>query len=168
MALIYAVRGVNPRVYRQRLRLMDLSDEEIFQVTRMPREAVEQWSQVLEDDLLRPTARSAALPLDTQLLTAFSFYSSGSFQWMLGRSTGITQASVSRCVEQVTNALCSRAGDYISFPTGVEDLLNSKLRFNKVARFPNVIGAIDCTHVPILAPSQHEEAYVNRKVWCSV
>ena len=52
MALIYAVRGVNPRVYRQRLRLMDLSDEEIFEVTRTPREAVEQWSQVLEDDLV--------------------------------------------------------------------------------------------------------------------
>ena len=29
--------------------------------------------------------------------------------------------------------------------------------------FPNVIGAIDCTHVAIRAPSENEFAFINRK-----
>ncbi|KAK0151761.1 putative nuclease HARBI1 [Merluccius polli] len=33
----------------------------------------------------------------------------------------------------------------------------------KIADFPNVIGAIDCTHIAIKAPSEGEYAYVNRK-----
>ena len=28
--------------------------------------------------------------------------------------------------------------------------------------FPHVAGAIDCTHVPILAPRVHSEQYINR------
>ena len=32
-----------------------------------------------------------------------------------------------------------------------------------MAGFPNVVGATDCTHVPIKSPSVNEEAYVNRK-----
>ena len=37
------------------------------------------------------------------------------------------------------------------------------MAFNAVANFPNVLGAIDCTHVAIKAPSCSEDAYVNRK-----
>ncbi|KAK0148560.1 putative nuclease HARBI1 [Merluccius polli] len=37
------------------------------------------------------------------------------------------------------------------------------LFFAEIAGFPNVIGAIDCTHIAIKAPSEGEYAYVNRK-----
>ena len=35
--------------------------------------------------------------------------------------------------------------------------------FKDVANMPNVIGAVDGTHVRIQAPSEEEWAYVNRK-----
>ena len=135
------------------------------QATRMPRVAVKYWCDTLKDDvgLSHPTVRSHALPIDTQLLTAFSFYSSGSFQWVVGNATGVTKSSVSRTVEAVTNALCRRAAEHIRFPINNE-LLQQKRSFSQIAGFPNVGGAIDCTHCPILAPSDHEDAYVNRKV----
>ena len=37
------------------------------------------------------------------------------------------------------------------------------MQFAEIAGFPNVIGAIDCTHIAIKAPSEGEYAYVNRK-----
>ena len=35
-------------------------------------------------------------------------------------------------------------------------------------RFPNVIGCIDCTRVKVIAPSQNEHEYVNRKAYHSI
>jgi len=34
--------------------------------------------------------------------------------------------------------------------------------------FEGAIGAIDCTHVAILAPREHEEAYVNHNGYHSI
>ena len=40
--------------------------------------------------------------------------------------------------------------------------------FNAIANMPGVIGAIDCTHVRIKAPSGDAFAYINRKNFHSV
>ena len=93
-----------------------MTDEQIFATTRFPRAAVEELCALLHDDLERPTRRSQALEVDTQLLTALQFYSSGSFQWMVGRSTGMTQPAVSKVIDGVTQALCKLANVMITFP----------------------------------------------------
>ena len=33
----------------------------------------------------------------------------------------------------------------------------------RMSRFPNVVGAVDCTQIKIQAPTRFEEAYVSRK-----
>ena len=43
-----------------------------------------------------------------------------------------------------------------------------KQKFHSINGFPNVIGAIDCTHIPIKAPKENEAFYVNRKHYHSV
>ncbi|CAI5678493.1 unnamed protein product [Oreochromis niloticus] len=40
--------------------------------------------------------------------------------------------------------------------------------FHKIAGFPGVIGCIDGTHIPIIAPSVNEGDYVNRKSFHSI
>ena len=65
-----------------------------------------------------------------------------------------SQPSVSLAVEAVTNSLIKVAPHYIKFPTDQQSLINNKLSFHSVARFPNVVGAIDCTHIAIKAPSE--------------
>ena len=141
----------------------DLSDEEIFQTTRFPRIAVEQLHEMLRGDIEHPTARSNAVPAETQLLAALQFFATGSFQWMVGRSCGLSQSSVSLAISSVTNALVKRASQFITFPTDQHTLLANKLAFHAAGGFPNVIGAIDCTHIAIKSPSANEEAYVDRK-----
>ena len=97
------------------------------------------------------------------MLAALQFYATGSFQWMIGRSCRLSQSSVSAAVSNVTEALVRRASNFIRFPTDQPTLLNNRLAFHRVAGFPNVIAAIDCTHIAIKAPSANEEAFVNRK-----
>jgi len=129
-------------------------------MTRFPRYAVSELCELLKDDLSRNTARSRALPIDTQMLAALQFYASGSFQWIVGRSCGLLQSAVSHCVSNVTDALLKRSPEYISFPTDTPTLRSTKQSFYTVAHFPNVIGAIDCTHIP--ACSGREPLQISR------
>ena len=140
-----------------------LTDDKLFQSTRFPRRAIHELIDLPRDDLERQTARSRAVPADTQVLAALQFYSSGSFQWMLGQSSGMSQASVSRVITGVTDALCHLANRTITFPVIRQKIIDNKQAFSAIAGFPNVIGAIDCTRIPIKSPANNEEAYVNRK-----
>ena len=151
------------KVCNAHLRLHDLSDEQCKRTTRFPKSAVKELCDIVGDDVEHVTARSNAMPVDTQVLAALQFYASGSFQWMIGRSCGLSQSSVSLAIDAVTKALVKRAPSFISFPTDLPTTVANKLSFHRVCGFPNVLAAIDCTHVAIKAPSEYEEAFVNRK-----
>lgn len=51
------------------------------------------------------------------MLAALGFYTSGSFQTSMGDTIGISQASMSRCVSNVTRALVEKAPQFITFNT---------------------------------------------------
>ena len=140
-----------------------MSDDEILRVTRLSRDAVEELTALLYDDMERQTRRSNALTVENQVMCGLQFLSSGSFQWMVGRSCALSQPSASRAVAVVTESLCRRAGEYIRFPTNPHELTATKQAFHGMAGFPNVIGAIDGTHIAIKSPKENEEAFVNRK-----
>ncbi|KAM4592384.1 putative nuclease HARBI1 [Odontesthes bonariensis] len=60
------------------------------------------------------------------------------------------------------------ASIFISFP-GHRRLCDIKEEFYRIAGFPNVIGAVDCTHIKIKSPSGgHEGDFVNRKNFHSI
>ena len=125
------------------------------------RQISEHWANHLQDyTALHVVVPSHTVPVDTQVLAALQFYSLGSFQWMLGCSVGLCQASVSRVI---TDALCKLANRTITFPLSQQAIINNKQAFSAIAGFPNVISAIDCTHVPIKSPTENEETFVNQK-----
>ncbi|WAR11588.1 HARB1-like protein, partial [Mya arenaria] len=55
----------------------------------------------------------------------------------------------------------------VKFPTGLE-IESVKRKFYSVAGSPNVVGAVDGTHVKIQAPPDNEADYVNRKGYHSL
>lgn len=64
----------------------------------------------------------------------------------------------------VSTAIARMSNRYIHFPRTIEGKEELKLRFYRIARFPNVLGAIDCTHVRIESPGGPDaEEYRNRK-----
>lgn len=56
----------------------------------------------------------------------------------------------------------SISNEFIKWPTG-EALQSSCQKFFMRKNIPNVIGAIDCTHITINAPIENKEAYFDRK-----
>jgi len=151
------------RQVSKRLALSDMSDCEVMQTTHFPRDVVEELRDMIGGELDRHTRRSHLVPVETQLLAALQFYAKGSFQRVVGHNCGLAQSSVSHCINDVTQSLVKRAPEWIAYPTDAAMLRATKQAFHQVARFPNVVGAVDCTHVAIKAPTVNEEAYVNRK-----
>ena len=63
----------------------------------------------------------------------------------------------------MSTAISRRVKNYITFPREYEELRKIKQGFYDINGFPNVIGAIDGTLIPIKGPSVDEPAYVSRK-----
>lgn len=58
---------------------------------------------------------------------------------------------------------------YIRLPETSEEVMELKVKFYNLARFPKVIGAIDCTHIKLQSPStEYGEQYRNRKGYFSL
>ncbi|XP_061166748.1 putative nuclease HARBI1 [Saccostrea echinata] len=53
-------------------------------------------------------------------------------------------------------------------PVDVVELNKIKKDFYGIAHFPNTVGAIDCTHIRMKAPTTAEHIYVNRKNYHSI
>ena len=51
----------------------------------------------------------------------------------------------------------------INFPLDIQHLHRIKANFMAIAGMPGVVGAIDGTHIKIIAPSKDEDVFVNRK-----
>ncbi|KAL2099484.1 hypothetical protein ACEWY4_003878 [Coilia grayii] len=103
------------------------------------------------------------LPVFLKVCAALSVLASGLFQRVAGDSIHISQASVSRCLTQFIDAMLHHIGHFIKFPETVGEERAIKAGFYRVAGFPNVLGAIDCTHVSIRAPSIEENVYRDRQ-----
>ena len=108
--------------------------------------------------LLKSINNSITSNCSSQLAAA----ATGSFQTVVASSHGISQPSVSRCIRTVTDALCSCAKEFIVF-LNISGQLLTQQKFYEKSGFLQVIGCIDGTHIPILAPSQNGDIYVNRK-----
>lgn len=89
-------------------------------------------------------------------------------------SPRFNQTSVSRCIDAVTNAIVTNLLDtYIKYPTTDARKLESKRGFMDKFHIPGIIGAIDCSHIAIVAPpTEHETTpgviYINRKGYHSI
>uniref|UniRef100_A0A8C1ZZD5 DDE Tnp4 domain-containing protein n=1 Tax=Cyprinus carpio TaxID=7962 RepID=A0A8C1ZZD5_CYPCA len=134
------------RVFRDRSNLLEIYNEDFISWFRLPKEAILSLTDELAEVLSPATSRSHSIPAVLQVL-------------------GLSKASVSRVVYRVSRALSNKLPQ---FPNQMAELNKLKRGFFSIARFPNVVGAIDGTHVRIQAPTAHEHFFVNRKGYHSL
>lgn len=65
------------------------------------------------------------------------------------------KSTVCRIIKRVSHAIARLAPQYIKFPSSEEDINKTKNTFFDVASFPNVIGAVDGTHIRIQSPGMY-------------
>lgn len=140
------------------------SDLNVKNRFRLSKRTVLWINDKLKDDLNRPTNRHCALNSVQQITTALYFFSCGSYQRVIGDTSGISmsRSAVSKTVKNVAKQIAMWRSNFVLLPTGEErDLISSG--FQSKCKFPGVVGAIDGTHISIQKPPNDNGLFVNRK-----
>ena len=117
------------RVFLDRLNPLEMlrSEDDVRARYRFYRPTIYSILRLIINDIRRPMKRSMALPPLIVLCAALRFFASGSLYLVLGDCLLICPASMSRCVQVVSQALVRRSGDFIKWPSlqGMEILKDS-------------------------------------------
>ena len=87
---------------------------------RFSQESIEALSTLLYDDLKRPTNRSHAISVDTQIKIALRYFASSSFMQVIGDTFGYNKTTVSRVIHAVTESICSHGADFLRWPNEID------------------------------------------------
>ncbi|XP_018407216.1 PREDICTED: putative nuclease HARBI1, partial [Cyphomyrmex costatus] len=111
---------------------------------------------------------NAISPME-QLLLTLRIYATGSFLITIGDFSGVSTTSAHYIVHRVSQAIARLQPRYIHFPTTQQEIRKEQLQFYNIARFPRVIGCIDCTHVRVQSfGGENAELFRNRKGYFSL
>ncbi|XP_041377274.1 putative nuclease HARBI1 [Gigantopelta aegis] len=99
----------------------------------------------------------------SRVMVTLRYLAKGDFLSEVADVHGISKSSASRCINSVCDAMCHRLNN-IHFPRNNAEVREVKEKFYSLASFPNVIGAIDGTLIPIQGMTGTDEnLYVCRK-----
>ncbi|XP_033739041.1 putative nuclease HARBI1 [Pecten maximus] len=152
------------RVFRERQNLLEILDDvSLIERYRLPRHLIVEILNIISPTITRHTKRSHAVNPTTQLLVTLRYYSKGGFLSEIGDLHGISRSTASRCITAVTNEIYAKYHVSIKFPSSIAEIRDVKEGCYRIARMPNVVGAIDGTLIPIQSPSVDEHVFVCRK-----
>lgn len=104
-----------------------------------------------------------------QLLITLRFYATGTFQIVIGDLFNVHNSTVCKIIHKITAAIAKLCPKYVKFPMPGEERRKQMTEVYQLSGLPGVIGAIDCTHVPVQSPGGPDaEIYRNRKGYFSI
>lgn len=122
----------------------------------------------LEQDIAHQNTRLRESVSAKQCLAVTLYYLASTAEYRtIGNLFGVSRSFVCQCIQEVCKAIAKRFPKVINFPKG-DDLLQVIRGYEDKCGFPMCAGAIDGTHIPILAPNKNHNDYVNRKGFHSV
>ncbi|KAJ1134284.1 hypothetical protein NDU88_000737 [Pleurodeles waltl] len=144
-----------------------MEERHVILTYRLDRATIHELCAQLEPDLMSPIRQPTGIPPLVQVLSVLNFLASGSFQSTVAISSGMSQPMFSKVLSRVLSALMKYMRSYIIFPE-VGELATVKGDFYALGHIPNIIGAIDGTHVALVPPRESEQVYRNRKSYHSM
>lgn len=76
---------------------------------------------------------------------------------------GLANPTVVKWCHEFVEAICRLQDEFLKFPSTREEIGRKIEGFSEKSKFPNVVAAIDGSHIPIKAPKENHEDYFNRK-----
>ncbi|XP_061719638.1 putative nuclease HARBI1 [Cydia pomonella] len=143
----------------------DLPDPTFIERYRLSKDLARGLIEELKP-VMPESTKSIEFSVESKVMAALAFFATGKYQKSIHGKTdpNITQYFVLSAVTQVTEALNNPAlvKKYIHFPHLRVERDNLKARFYMKYGVPNVVGCIECTHVPIARPDVDQKSHFNK------
>lgn len=107
------------------------------------------------------------IPANKQLLSVLWLLATPDSYRSIGCRFNLSKSSLFTCFYQVITSLNEKAPQVINWPNNVEKYV-IKQSFQDIAGLRGVIGAVDGTYVPIKAPHDNPDIYINRKCFHAI
>ncbi|KAJ1104904.1 hypothetical protein NDU88_002312 [Pleurodeles waltl] len=151
------MRWRHPPVYRPLVERSTMEGSHILVTYSLDCATIQELSAQLDPDLMSAIRHPTGIHPLVQVLSVLHFLASGSFQ-TVAMSSGMSQPMFSNVLSRVLSALLKHMRSHIVFPQ-VEDLPTLKGDFYALGHIPNIIGAIDGTHVAFVPPPAEMDWY---------
>ncbi|KAL4708033.1 hypothetical protein ACJJTC_014553 [Scirpophaga incertulas] len=120
-------------------------------------------------DRLPTDPRGSPIPAEIQVACALRCWARHEIQDDTADLHGISQPTVSKVCKNVAEALAKLRHQFIKMPSTLQEEEQGMARFRSIANFPQVIGAIDCTHIRVKKCNAEDGLmYINRKGYASI
>ncbi|XP_066456993.1 putative nuclease HARBI1 [Eleutherodactylus coqui] len=142
--------------------------EDVFRTHfRLSRQAVQVVVNALGNKIINLGPGQRAIDPTKQLLMVLSLLSSTETYRSVAYRFDVAESTLWYCFKRVVCALSSLAEDFIVWPKGeaAEIIVAS---FKEINGFPGVLGVIGGSDIPIKAPHEEPESYINRKQFHSI
>ena len=126
------------------------------------------FTYILHDDISRQdTPMHKAVTPNRRLAITLYYLASIAEYRTIANLFEVSVAFVSTCIKEVCEAISNKIVSPISFPSG-DNLLKVIQGYDEDWGFSMCGGAIDGTHIPILALNESRIDYINRKGYHSI
>jgi len=98
-------------------------------------------------------ARTKGISVEEKVMISLKTLASGSFQSSVKDLFAATQPTVCRCLNEFVEILINKAFYFIYMLRNQEECNKIKNGFFQIAGFRWVLGCVDGTHIPIVAPT---------------
>lgn len=150
--------------------LCTYTDSDWLESFRMCQETLNELCFLLQPALEpKPLLLKSREPVSVQKQVAVALYKLGSCAEyrVVGNVFGIHKSTVKKCLYRVVNAINNlMMKDFLKMPD-IFEASEIVMNFERISHIPQIIGCIDGSHIPILAPSEGYRDFVNRKGWPS-
>jgi len=124
------------RKLRDRSNPMEVLDEMEFRVRfHMSKETTVFVYELVKKGLERPFKRGTQINPMLQLLIAFRYYATGTFQLVVGDLYNVTQPTVCRIVKRISLLIAQHSRSFIKLPNFIE-AVDVRRKFYEMAGFP--------------------------------
>ena len=132
--------------------------QEVLQEFRMTKHEIYNFCDVVQEDMQPMGSRSIDLTLLDKILICLMALASGGFQNCRKDFMHVTQPTVRRVLSAFVNSNVSKTSQHIYMPKNETDISRTVTDFQQILGMPMVVGAIDGSHIPMIAPPIDEYA----------
>ena len=143
-------------------------ESEVLAEFRMSKQKIYALCDVVQADMQPVGHLSTDLTLLNKVQISVKTLAYGSFQNCRKDFMHVSEPTVSRVASDFVNSVVSKASQFIFMPKSASEILGAISDFQAISGLPKVIGAVDGSHIPMIAPSVDEYAYVNQKQFHSI